>query len=101
MKKDRIWSDTKCQPSPRNSSLRLSAEHDLQMALLPTIQSRLARWTDYIKGTGNGRSIIPKLYWAPFLLPSTAPDDPAWWRPIPRDSWGGHVKGSRRCPRRN
>jgi hypothetical protein len=31
----------------------------------------------------------PKAFWAPFPLPSVALDDPAFVRPIPRNSWGG------------
>ena len=31
----------------------------------------------------------PKAFWAPFPFPSIAMDDPAFVRPIPRNSWGG------------
>jgi hypothetical protein len=31
----------------------------------------------------------PKAFWAPFPFPSVAMDDPAFVRPIPRNSWGG------------
>jgi hypothetical protein len=31
----------------------------------------------------------PKAFWAPYPLPSIAQDDPAFVRPIPRNSWGG------------
>ena len=31
----------------------------------------------------------PKAFWAPFPLSSIAMDDPAFVRPIPRNSWGG------------
>ena len=31
----------------------------------------------------------PRAFWAPFPLPSIALDDPAFVRPIPRNSWGG------------
>ncbi|MES2441801.1 MAG: alpha-L-rhamnosidase [Pseudomonadota bacterium] len=31
----------------------------------------------------------PKAFWSPFPLPSIALDDPAFVRPIPRNSWGG------------
>ena len=31
----------------------------------------------------------PKSFWAPYPLPSIALDDPAFVRPIPRNSWGG------------
>ena len=31
----------------------------------------------------------PKAFWAPYPLPSVALDDPAFVRPIPRNSWGG------------
>jgi hypothetical protein len=31
----------------------------------------------------------PKAFWAPFPLTSIAMDDPAFVRPIPRNSWGG------------
>ncbi|AEU36652.1 MGH1-like glycoside hydrolase domain-containing protein [Granulicella mallensis] len=31
----------------------------------------------------------PKAFWAPFPLTSIAQDDPAFVRPIPRNSWGG------------
>jgi hypothetical protein len=31
----------------------------------------------------------PKAFWAPYPFPSVAMDDPAFVRPIPRNSWGG------------
>ena len=31
----------------------------------------------------------PKAFWAPYPLPSVALNDPAFVRPIPRNSWGG------------
>jgi len=31
----------------------------------------------------------PKAFWAPYPFPSIAMDDPAFVRPIPRNSWGG------------
>ena len=31
----------------------------------------------------------PKAFWSPYPLPSIASDDPAFVRPIPRNSWGG------------
>lgn len=31
----------------------------------------------------------PKAFWTPYPLPSIALDDPAFVRPIPRNSWGG------------
>jgi hypothetical protein len=31
----------------------------------------------------------PKAFWSPFPFPSIAMDDPAFVRPIPRNSWGG------------
>jgi hypothetical protein len=31
----------------------------------------------------------PEAFWAPYPLPSIALDDPAFVRPIPRNSWGG------------
>jgi hypothetical protein len=31
----------------------------------------------------------PKAFWTPFPFPSIAFDDPAFVRPIPRNSWGG------------
>lgn len=31
----------------------------------------------------------PKVFWAPYPLPSIALDDPAFVRPIPANSWGG------------
>ncbi len=31
----------------------------------------------------------PKVFWAPYPLPSIALNDPAFVRPIPRNSWGG------------
>jgi hypothetical protein len=31
----------------------------------------------------------PKAFWAPYPFPSIALDDPAFVRPIPRNSWGG------------
>jgi len=34
-----------------------------------------------------------KAFWAPFPLPSIALDDPAFVRPIPRNSWGGAAQG--------
>ena len=37
----------------------------------------------------NGQLHKPKAFWAAFPFPSVALDDPAFVRPIPRNSWGG------------
>jgi hypothetical protein len=43
----------------------------------------------------------PKAFWAPYPLPSIALDDPAFVRPIPRNSWGGATQAltALRAPR--
>jgi hypothetical protein len=43
----------------------------------------------------------PKAFWAPYPLPSVAMDDPAFVRPIPRNSWGGATQAltALRAPR--
>jgi len=43
----------------------------------------------------------PKAFWAPFPFPSIALDDPAFVRPIPRNSWGGATQAltALRAPR--
>jgi hypothetical protein len=43
----------------------------------------------------------PKAFWAPYPFPSIALDDPAFVRPIPRNSWGGATQAltALRAPR--
>lgn len=43
----------------------------------------------------------PNAFWAPYPLPSIALDDPAFVRPIPRNSWGGATQAltALRAPR--
>jgi hypothetical protein len=43
----------------------------------------------------------PRAFWAPYPLPSVAMDDPAFVRPIPRNSWGGAAQAltALRAPR--
>jgi hypothetical protein len=43
----------------------------------------------------------PKAFWAPYPLTSVAMDDPAFVRPIPRNSWGGATQAltALRAPR--
>ncbi|MDE3104461.1 MAG: alpha-L-rhamnosidase [Acidobacteriota bacterium] len=43
----------------------------------------------------------PKAFWAPYPLTSVAQDDPAFVRPIPRNSWGGATQAltALRAPR--
>jgi hypothetical protein len=43
----------------------------------------------------------PKAFWAPYPLPSIALNDPAFVRPIPRNSWGGATQAltALRAPR--
>jgi hypothetical protein len=43
----------------------------------------------------------PAAFWAPYPLPSIAMDDPAFVRPIPRNSWGGATQAltALRAPR--
>lgn len=43
----------------------------------------------------------PKAFWTPYPLPSIAVDDPAFVRPIPRNSWGGATQAltALRAPR--
>lgn len=43
----------------------------------------------------------PKAFWAPYPLPSVAMNDPAFVRPIPRNSWGGATQAlsALRAPR--
>lgn len=43
----------------------------------------------------------PKAFWTPYPLPSIALDDPAFVRPVPRNSWGGAAQAltALRAPR--
>jgi hypothetical protein len=54
---------------------RVCGEHVPSQALFEQI------WT--------GQLHKPSAFWAPYPLPSIAMDDPAFVRPIPRNSWGG------------
>jgi len=54
---------------------RVCSEHVPDQALFDEL------WTRQIHN--------PKAFWAPYPLPSVALDDPAFVRPIPRNSWGG------------
>jgi hypothetical protein len=54
---------------------RVLGEHVADQQLFETIYSRQIH--------------NPRSFWAPYLLPSIALDDPKFVRPIPRNSWGG------------
>lgn len=54
---------------------RVLGEHVVDQALFETIYRRQIH--------------NPAAFWAPYPLPSIALDDPAFVRPIPRNSWGG------------
>jgi hypothetical protein len=54
---------------------RVLGEHVVDQALFETIYRRQIH--------------NPASFWAPYPLPSIALDDPAFVRPIPRNSWGG------------
>jgi hypothetical protein len=58
-----------------DAMIRVLGEHVVDTALFEEI---------YAKQIHN-----PKAFWAPYPLPSIALDDPAFVRPIPRNSWGG------------
>jgi hypothetical protein len=58
-----------------DAMIRVLGEHVLDAALFEEI---------YRKQIHN-----PDAFWAPYPLPSIALDDPAFVRPIPRNSWGG------------
>ena len=66
---------------------RVAGEHVVSPAVFATMWS---------KQFGN-----PDAFWAPFPLPSIALDDPAFVRPIPRNSWGGATQAltALRAPR--
>jgi hypothetical protein len=58
-----------------DAMIRVLGEHVVDPQLFETI---------YRKQVHN-----PAAFWAPYPLPSIALDDPAFVRPIPRNSWGG------------
>jgi hypothetical protein len=58
-----------------DAMIRVLGEHVVDAALFDEI---------YRKQIHN-----PDAFWAPYPLPSIALDDPAFVRPIPRNSWGG------------
>jgi hypothetical protein len=58
-----------------DAMIRVLGEHVVDPQLFETI---------YRKQVHN-----PEAFWAPYPLPSIALDDPAFVRPIPRNSWGG------------
>jgi hypothetical protein len=60
---------------------RVMGEHVLRMDVTADKQIFEAAWSRQLHN--------PKAFWAPFPLPSIAMDDPAFVRPIPRNSWGG------------
>jgi hypothetical protein len=60
---------------------RVLGEHVLRMSEARDRAIFDAVWTRQIHN--------PKAFWAPYPLTSVAMDDPAFVRPIPRNSWGG------------
>ncbi len=60
---------------------RVLGEHVLKMSDTHDRAIFEAVWTKQIHN--------PKAFWAPYPLTSVAMDDPAFVRPIPRNSWGG------------
>lgn len=72
---------------------RVLGEHVLSLADSRDKSIFDAVWTRQIHN--------PKAFWAPYPLPSIAMDDPAFVRPIPRNSWGGATQAltALRAPR--
>jgi GH15 family glucan-1,4-alpha-glucosidase len=60
---------------------RVLGEHVLDLAQARDKAIFEAVWTRQLHN--------PKAFWAPYPLASIAMDDPAFVRPIPRNSWGG------------
>jgi hypothetical protein len=60
---------------------RVLSEHVLDLAY--------ARDSAIFKALWSRQLHNPKAFWAPYPLSSIAQDDPAFVRPIPRNSWGG------------
>ena len=60
---------------------RVLGEHVLKLDIASDRRIFEAVWTRQMHN--------PKAFWAPFPFPSIALDDPAFVRPIPRNSWGG------------
>jgi hypothetical protein len=60
---------------------RVLGEHVLQLSNPRDRSIFNAVWTRQLHN--------PKAFWSPFPFPSIALDDPAFVRPIPRNSWGG------------
>jgi hypothetical protein len=72
---------------------RVLAEHVLKLDIASDRRIFDAIWTRQMHN--------PKAFWAPFPFPSIALDDPAFVRPIPRNSWGGATQAltALRAPR--
>ena len=60
---------------------RVLGEHVLKLSDLRDRAIFDAVWTRQLHN--------PRAFWAPYPFPSVAMDDPAFVRPIPRNSWGG------------
>jgi len=72
---------------------RVMGEHVLKLSNAGDRKIFDAVWTRQLHN--------PKAFWAPFPLTSIAMDDPAFVRPIPRNSWGGATQAltALRAPR--
>ena len=72
---------------------RVMGEHVLKLSNAGDKKIFDAVWTRQLHN--------PKAFWAPFPLTSVAMDDPAFVRPIPRNSWGGATQAltALRAPR--
>ena len=72
---------------------RVLGEHVLKLDIASDRRIFDAVWTRQMHN--------PKAFWAPFPFPSIALDDPAFVRPIPRNSWGGATQAltALRAPR--
>jgi len=72
---------------------RVLGEHVLKLDIASDRRIFEAVWTRQMHN--------PKAFWAPFPFPSIALDDPAFVRPIPRNSWGGATQAltALRAPR--
>ena len=72
---------------------RVMGEHVLKLSKAGDKEIFDAVWTRQLHN--------PRAFWAPFPLTSVAMDDPAFVRPIPRNSWGGATQAltALRAPR--
>lgn len=72
---------------------RVMGEHVLKLSVASDRRIFDAVWTRQLHN--------PQAFWTPYPFPSVAVDDPAFVRPIPRNSWGGAAQAltALRAPR--